>query len=85
MTNKLADGLRSEIENVPVDKEHNDSNSLSLKGEAQEIDPILEKKVLWKTDINLVPILFLLFLCAFIDRYALILPSILAPQNLGFD
>lgn len=68
MTNKLADGLRSEIENVPVDKEHNDSNSLSLKGEAQEIDPILEKKVLWKTDINLVPILFLLFLCAFIDR-----------------
>lgn len=69
MTNKIADGLRSEIEDVPISKEQVDSNSLSLKGEAQEIDPVLEKKVLRKVDLNLVPILFLLFLCAFIDRY----------------
>ncbi|KAJ3531509.1 hypothetical protein NM208_g8847 [Fusarium decemcellulare] len=38
------------------------------KAEHQGIDPILEKKVLRKVDLNLVPILFLLFLCAFIDR-----------------
>ncbi|KAF5011822.1 hypothetical protein FDECE_2112 [Fusarium decemcellulare] len=38
------------------------------KSERQGIDPILEKKVLRKVDLNLVPILFLLFLCAFIDR-----------------
>jgi hypothetical protein len=60
---------RSEIEHVPGEKEVQDFNSLSLKGEAQEIDRALEKKVLRKTDLHLVPILFLLFLCAFIDRW----------------
>jgi len=64
MAFKPADGLRSEIEDVPVEKE----NVNSLKGEAQDIDPVLEKKVIRKVDFNLVPILFLLFLCAFIDR-----------------
>ena len=59
---------RSEIEDMPVDKDVQEVNSLSLKGEAQELDRALEKKVLRKTDLNLVPILFLLFLCAFIDR-----------------
>ncbi|KAF5558561.1 nicotinamide mononucleotide permease [Fusarium mexicanum] len=38
------------------------------KSEQQPFDPILEKKVIRKVDRNLVPILFLLFLCAFIDR-----------------
>ncbi|KAF5975630.1 nicotinamide mononucleotide permease [Fusarium bulbicola] len=38
------------------------------KSEQQAFDPILEKKVIRKVDRNLVPILFLLFLCAFIDR-----------------
>ncbi|KAF5589555.1 nicotinamide mononucleotide permease [Fusarium pseudocircinatum] len=38
------------------------------KSEQQAFDPILEKKVVRKVDRNLVPILFLLFLCAFIDR-----------------
>jgi hypothetical protein len=59
---------RSEIEDVPADKDALDFNSVSIKGEAQELDRALEKKVLLKTDLNLVPILFLLFLCAFIDR-----------------
>ncbi len=59
---------RSEIEDVPVDKDVPEVISLSIKGEAQELDRALEKKVLRKTDLNLVPILFLLFLCAFIDR-----------------
>jgi hypothetical protein len=38
------------------------------KAENRMIDPILEKKLIRKVDLNLVPILFLLFLCAFIDR-----------------
>nr|RBQ97623.1 hypothetical protein FVER53263_00125 [Fusarium verticillioides] len=38
------------------------------KSEQQAFDPIFEKKVIRKVDRNLVPILFLLFLCAFIDR-----------------
>ena len=66
MTEKVND--RSEIEDAPGEKDVQEINSLSLKGEAQELDRALEKKLLWKTDLNLVPILFLLFLCAFIDR-----------------
>lgn len=38
------------------------------KSEQHAFDPILEKMVIRKVDRNLVPILFLLFLCAFIDR-----------------
>lgn len=33
-----------------------------------QLDSIAEKKLLRKVDIHLIPILFLLFLCAFIDR-----------------
>ncbi|KAI8659822.1 hypothetical protein LRP88_06383 [Fusarium phalaenopsidis] len=44
------------------------SYDVNPKTERQGIDPVLEKKVLRKVDMNLVPILFLLFLCAFIDR-----------------
>lgn len=44
------------------------SYDVNPKTERQGIDPALEKKVLRKVDLNLVPILFLLFLCAFIDR-----------------
>lgn len=33
-----------------------------------DIDPTLEKRLLRKVDFHLIPILFLLFLCAFIDR-----------------
>lgn len=36
--------------------------------EAVGIDPIAEKKLLRKIDLALIPILWLLFLCAFIDR-----------------
>ncbi|OAL36975.1 hypothetical protein AYO20_03744 [Fonsecaea nubica] len=66
MATKVID--KAEIEDVPVTQEMHEVISLSIKGEAQEIDRELEKKVLLKTDLNLVPILFLLFLCAFIDR-----------------
>ncbi|KAK5091452.1 hypothetical protein LTR05_001635 [Lithohypha guttulata] len=36
--------------------------------EAAGIDPVAEKKLLRKIDLHLIPILWLLFLCAFIDR-----------------
>lgn len=36
--------------------------------EAAGIDPVAEKKLLRKIDFRLIPILWLLFLCAFIDR-----------------
>lgn len=36
--------------------------------EAVPIDPVAEKKLIRKIDIHLIPILWLLFLCAFIDR-----------------
>jgi len=66
MADKMVD--RSEIEDVPASKEFRETNSVSLKGDDQEIDHELEKKLLRKVDLNLIPILFLLFLCAFIDR-----------------
>jgi hypothetical protein len=59
---------RSEIEDIPHEKDIY-IGTPSLKSEIQEIDRALEKKVLRKVDLNLVPILFVLFLCAFIDRY----------------
>jgi len=36
--------------------------------EAEPIDPVAEKHLIRKIDIHLIPILWLLFLCAFIDR-----------------
>lgn len=36
--------------------------------EAAAIDPFAEKRLLLKIDLHLIPILWLLFLCAFIDR-----------------
>lgn len=36
--------------------------------EEAPIDPVAEKKLLRKIDLHLIPILWLLFLCAFIDR-----------------
>lgn len=35
---------------------------------AAPIDPVAEKKLIRKIDFRLIPILWLLFLCAFIDR-----------------
>ncbi|KAK4935556.1 hypothetical protein LTR10_023419 [Elasticomyces elasticus] len=59
---------RSEIEDLPANKEVAETHSVNLKGDIPDIDPVLEKKLLWKTDLNLIPITFMLFLCAFIDR-----------------
>ena len=37
------------------------------------LDPVAEKRLVRKIDRHLIPILFVLYLCAFIDRYILIL------------
>jgi hypothetical protein len=54
---------------MPSDKPLSDSAE-SL----ESIDHALEKKVIRKCDTHLVPILFLLFLCAFVDRLVPQLP-----------
>ena len=56
---------KSEIEDVPGQQQ---LDVVSLKEEIQEDDPVRVKKLLRKVDLHLVPILSLLFLCAFIDR-----------------
>lgn len=48
-----------------------DISTAHKEDQLEEIDPVLEKKVLRKTDWHLIPILFLLQLCSFIDRYVL--------------
>lgn len=60
------------LEKIPLDATHED---IFYKGyvdnaglEAAGIDPVAEKKLLRKIDIHLIPVLWLLFLCAFIDR-----------------
>ena len=62
---------KAELQVIPSDKRLSDSVE-SL----ESIDHALEKKVIRKCDIHLVPILFLLFLCAFVDRPVPQLPSI---------
>jgi hypothetical protein len=54
---------KAQLQAIPSDKPPSDSAD-SL----ESIDHVLEKKVVRKCDLHLVPILFLLFLCAFVDR-----------------
>lgn len=35
---------------------------------AQQLDPKVERRLLWKLDLHIVPILFLVYFCAFLDR-----------------
>lgn len=39
-----------------------------IDGDLDNIDPIAEKKLLWKVDLHVVPPLLILFLLAFLDR-----------------
>ena len=54
---------KAELQALPSSKALGDSAD-SL----EPIDPVLEKKVIRKCDLHLVPILMALFLCAFVDR-----------------
>jgi MFS family permease len=56
-------------DHVPTGKVLHEETIAHIKEEAEaRLSRLSEKKVLLKTDLHVVPILFLLFLCAFIDR-----------------
>ena len=60
---------KAEFEDVPVEKElHKEAMAKIEESATAQLDHISEKKLLLKVDLHVVPILFLLFLCAFIDR-----------------
>ena len=59
----------AEMESVGVQKELHHKEMAHIKDVAEhQLDHISERKLLLKTDLHVVPILFLLFLCAFVDR-----------------
>ena len=69
-TEKMA--ARAEFEDVPIAKEKvkHEQTMEQIKDVAlHHLEHISEKRLLLKCDLHIVPILFLLFLCAFIDRY----------------
>ena len=58
-----------EMEDLPMEKNVHTETMATIKDETQhQFDHISEKRLLLKCDLHIVPILFLLFLCAFIDR-----------------
>ena len=61
---------KTEVENIRYEGADPSRNPHleELKQELDHIDPVAEKKLLRRIDLHLIPILFLLFLCAFIDR-----------------
>jgi hypothetical protein len=61
-TEKIAEGREAEVLNG------SDCSAVQKDDHIDAIDPILEKKILRKTDWYLIPILWLLQLCSFIDR-----------------
>lgn len=64
---QIMNNIRGEkiLADVAFEKELSDHSHI----ENQALDPEVEKKLLRKVDLHLIPILFLIFLCAFIDRY----------------
>ncbi len=60
---------KAELENVPIQRELHEEAMAQIKDVADHhLDHISERKLLMKCDLHIVPILFVLFLCAFIDR-----------------
>ena len=58
-----------ELELAGVQKELHEKEMAHIKSDAEQLrDQVHERKLLLKTDLHVVPILFLLFLCAFVDR-----------------
>lgn len=55
-------------DNIAHDKYAHEDTINQMKEDVEQVDPAYEKRLLLKTDLHVVPILFLLFLCAFIDR-----------------
>lgn len=59
-----------ELENIVIDEK------AAAAGEHPPIDPLAEKKLLRKVDLHVIPVLFVLFLMAFLDRTNIGLTSI---------
>jgi hypothetical protein len=55
---------------LPIDEKHEVSQTEDVEKSTidEAIDPIAEKKLLWKVDCHVVPPLLILFLLAFLDR-----------------
>lgn len=53
--------------NEKADIAHNEF-AYKIDGDLDAVDPIAEKKLLWKVDLHVVPPLLILFLLAFLDR-----------------
>jgi hypothetical protein len=53
--------------------DHDDVKDLTeiVEDVSERLDAVAERRLVRKIDFRLIPILFLLYLCAFIDRYAL--------------
>lgn len=56
------------MESAEKDVEHETIEHVKSEFSLPEIDRALEKQLLWKLDIHVVPILMFLFLLAFLDR-----------------
>jgi hypothetical protein len=60
---------KHELESAEENRELHERQMAKIHDEAQhQLDLVSEKRLLRKTDLHVVPILFLLFLCAFVDR-----------------
>jgi hypothetical protein len=55
---------------LPIDDKHDVSQTEDVEKSTidEAIDPIAEKKLLWKVDCHVVPPLLILYLLAFLDR-----------------
>jgi hypothetical protein len=61
---------QSEIPKMDQEKIYNETvEDVNSAISVPDIDPAAEKRLLWKLDIHVVPILMFLFLLAFLDRY----------------
>jgi hypothetical protein len=60
---------QEEMESIGMQKTLHEDTIAHMKDVVDhQLDDISERKLLLKTDLHVVPILFVLFLCAFIDR-----------------
>ena len=63
MDTHIADDKLKELHVEEIIVQANDRNASRF-----ELDPVAEKKLLWKVDLRLVPILWFLYMLAFLDR-----------------
>ncbi|EEH04161.1 conserved hypothetical protein [Histoplasma capsulatum G186AR] len=57
-----------EEEKEPNSAGSSPKSAAELKNAGEQPDPKVERRLLWKFDIHIIPILFLVYFCAFLDR-----------------